>query len=603
MLGRFKQVITSYNKSYLIVFGTFFFTVIFASWFASSYGILKSDPITITLFALTALGTFSIIATIVLSSKVKSLFRFRLAQKKTVSKLRKRVLIAFSLGAALPTIVVAIFSIYFFNISVQTWFDSKVTKVLDQSVIVGESYVSEHIIQLKETSISIAEDLSTMYYDLASNSELFTKVLNAQAEMRSIDEALVFQKNTNTILAQTTLSFSLPFVNIPNHLLEKADSGEVVQIPAGHTKIRMLIKLQDHSDTYLLLGRLIDTKIIDHISKTEGAVSEYKRLKDEIGRMQIKFSLVFLTIALLLIFAAIVGGQNFAARLVLPIRNLVIAAEKVKNGDLSIQIPDHTMKKDELKVLTSAFNRMVQQLDRQQKDLVVAQRALAWSDVARQIAHEIKNPLTPIQLATDRLTSKFANEVGDKEAFLKYTKTISRHSEEIRKIVSEFINFARMPAPVFLNCNIVKLIADIIDSRRLINDKINYNFHSNATQIDFVCDQLQISRVMENLLQNSEEAMKDTKKPSITVSLLTEDNMLYILLEDNGPGIPLELKEDIKKPYVTSKETGTGLGLAIVDRIVQDHMGSFEITNNEVAGITAKLNFNLDELKRKLDYK
>lgn len=559
------------------------------------------DPITVMVMLIAAVTAFIFISVYFVSNKVSGSFTFVLRGKKRISRLRKRIIVAFSIGAALPAISVAVFSVYFFNISVQTWFDSKITKVLDQSVTVGESYISEHIIQLRETALSVADDLNQMYYDLIKDSELFTKVLNAQADMRAIDEAIVFQKDTNTILAQTSLSFSLSFATIPSHIIEQANSGVAVRVPSDKTKIRILIKLQDYSDTYLLLGRLVDAKIINHISETEGSVNEYKRLKKQIGGMQIKFSFVFILITLMLVVGAVVGGRNFAERIVRPIRRLVIAAERVRNGDLSTQIEEKDLEKDEVRVLTSAFNRMVQQLDRQQKELIIAQRAMAWSDVARQVAHEIKNPLTPIQLSADRLFMKFGDDVNDKESFKKYIDNIIRKSNDIKSIVSEFVNFARLPAPNFIKCNIVSFISDIVDSRRLIHDKITYQFSSSKEKIDFICDPSQLNQIMENLLQNAEDAIsKNVLDPAIEVTIIVNNNEIQLKVIDNGAGFSKELLQNAKDPYVTTKQKGTGLGLAIVERMVGDHYGSVEISNNDNGGGVVKLSFDLSILKEKL---
>lgn len=560
----------------------------------------QPDPITVMILLIAGSAVFIFVSVFIVSNRIDSIFSVIRRGRKRMSRLRKRIIIAFSIGAALPAISVAVFSIYFFNISVQTWFDEKVTNVLDQSIIVGESYISEHIIQLKETSLSVADDLNQMYYDLIHNTDLFNKVLNAQAEMRSIDEAIIFRKDTNTILAQTSLSFSLSFATIPSHLIERANSGEVVRVPSDKTKIRMLIKLQDYNDTYLLLGRLVDTKIINHISETEGSVNEYKRLKGQINSMQIKFSFVFIFVTLLFVAFAVVGGRNFAERIVRPIRRLVMATEKVKNGDLSIQVEEKDLEKDETRVLTSAFNRMVQQIDRQQKELIIAQRAMAWSDVARQVAHEIKNPLTPIQLSADRLLMKFSDDVKDKAAFKKYIDNIVRKSNDIKSIVSEFVNFARLPAPKFSRCNLTSYISDIVDSRRLIHDRINYKYNYSHEVIDFVCDVAQLNQIMENLLQNAEDSIyKNTKSPEIIIDIKSSDDEVQLIVSDNGEGFSSKLLETAKDAYVTTKKKGTGLGLAIVERMVQDHYGSIEIANNPSGGGAVRLSFNQSMLKEK----
>ena len=243
---------------------------------------------------------------------------------------------------------------------------------------------------------------------------------------------------------------------------------------------------------------------------------------------------------------------------------------------------------------------MTQQLNLQQKDLLVAQRALAWSDVARRVAHEIKNPLTPIQLAAERLYTKFENEVADKGTFRKYTDTIIRHTGDIKKIVSEFVNFARLPLPVFNICEIVNLIKTTVDSRKLLNDKIAYKVTSNIEQVNFICDSLQINQVMLNLLKNSEEALEAQGAGRIDVTITQESYILTIIVEDNGPGFNNDLIGRATEAYITTRLKGTGLGLAIVKKIVQDHLGELNILNNEKGGAAIKLTFNMNELKYKL---
>ena len=559
------------------------------------------DPVSVIGLMLTSLGLFLLIGIFFINNFVSNIFTFIKSGKRRVSKLRKRIIIAFSLGAAVPTLIVAVFSTYFFNFGIQSWFDSKITAVLDQSVIVAESYISEHTLQMRATALSIANDLNDMYYKLIHSPELFNQLLNGQAEMRSLDEAIVFQKSTNTILAQTSLSFSLSFATIPAHIIERADRGEIISISSDPTRIRVLIKLKDYNNTYLLIGRAVDPQIIDHINKTDGAAAEYYSLKNQIVSMQIKFSMIFILVAMILLISAIIWGRSFAERIVKPIRELVIAAEKVKNGDLTVQVPENNLRKDEIKVLSNAFNRMVKQIDRQQKDLLVAQRALAWSDVARRVAHEIKNPLTPIQLSAEILIKRYKQDVSDQTGFEKYVKNIIRHSNDIKNIVSEFVNFARMPAPTFANCDIVSLVSDLVESRKLINYKIYYSFKSNINNFDLVCDVSQINQVMVNLMQNAEEALIQPNSDSkIDVEINVQGELLFILVSDNGPGFSKEILGTATEAYVTTKKDGTGLGLAIVQRIIHDHFGEITIFNNQSGGATIKLMLNTNLLKNKL---
>jgi two-component system nitrogen regulation sensor histidine kinase NtrY len=538
---------------------------------------------------------------LLLNNPVSSLFSFIKRTRKRAYKLRKRIIIAFSFGAAVPTIIVAVFSTYFFNFGVQSWFDDKVSRVLEQSIIVGESYINEHIMQLKETAISISDDYDDLYYKLVYNPELFQEILTGQAEMRTLDEAIIFKKDTNTILAQTALSFSLSFLAIPSYVFDKASKGEVVQISSDPTKLRILIKLRNYNDTYLLIGRLIDEKIIDHINRANGTAQEYFRLKGHIFDLQVKFAMIFILLAIILLLAAIIWGRHFAEQLVKPIRELVIAAEKVKNGDLTAQVPEEGLKKDEIKILSLAFNRMVKQIDRQQRDLLIAQRALAWSDVARKVAHEIKNPLTPIHLGAEMLLKKFKNQVQDQDSFEKYINNIIKNSNEIRMIVSEFVNFARLPSPDFSKHEIVSIINQLVDERRLINDKILYQVFSNVKLFELVCDGTQLNRVLVNLLQNAEHALENISyQQRITVHIMLDGDFIAISVLDNGLGFSPHVLENATKAYFTTKAKGTGLGLAIVDKIVQDHLGTLNIFNREEGGGCVKLTFNAKELRVKL---
>ncbi|HJK87825.1 MAG: HAMP domain-containing protein [Alphaproteobacteria bacterium] len=604
-LKKFWQSIVKHryskNVPYTIIAAAVIFLLINSFFVYLEFQYSEVDPVSVIGLMLIILVGSLLFVILLLNNPVSSLFSFIKRTRKRAYKLRKRIIIAFSFGAAVPTIIVAVFSTYFFNFGVQSWFDDKVSRVLEQSIIVGESYINEHIMQLKETAISISDDYDDLYYKLVYNPELFQEILTGQAEMRTLDEAIIFKKDTNTILAQTALSFSLSFLAIPSYVFDKASKGEVVQISSDPTKLRILIKLRNYNDTYLLIGRLIDEKIIDHINRANGTAQEYFRLKGHIFDLQVKFAMIFILLAIILLLAAIIWGRHFAEQLVKPIRELVIAAEKVKNGDLTAQVPEEGLKKDEIKILSLAFNRMVKQIDRQQRDLLIAQRALAWSDVARKVAHEIKNPLTPIHLGAEMLLKKFKNQVQDQDSFEKYINNIIKNSNEIRMIVSEFVNFARLPSPDFSKHEIVSIINQLVDERRLINDKILYQVFSNVKLFELVCDGTQLNRVLVNLLQNAEHALENISyQQRITVHIMLDGDFIAISVLDNGLGFSPHVLENATKAYFTTKAKGTGLGLAIVDKIVQDHLGTLNIFNREEGGGCVKLTFNAKELRVKL---
>lgn len=593
MLSYLKQNLRSYFSSRVLIFTLAIAAIIFACATFYVISLESKNFSTIIGFLLVDLAIFLILG-VLLTQKF-----FTQNSNNDSSKLQNRIVIAFSLVAAIPTIIVSVFSVYFFNLSVQAWFDKKISTVLDQSVIVAESYIAEHKLQLKETALAVAEDLSDMYYDLIHNPALFTKTLNTEAEMRSLDEAIVLNKATNTIVANSYLSFSLSFATIPAHLIKKADLGEPVEVKSDPTKIRMLIKLKEYNDVYLLVGRLVDNKIIDHVDATNGAAAEYNSLKNEIDNIQIKFSIMFIFIALLLLFVAISFGVIFTAKIVKPIKKLVTATDKVKDGDLTVQVPENEVDKDEIGTLYAAFNRMIKQLSRQQRDLVIAQRAMAWSDVAKKVAHEIKNPLTPILLASERLLKKFSPEIKEKAEFENYLKMIIRHTNDIKNIVSEFVLFARLPAPKFMKSELVYLVKHIVEARKLLNDNILYKFESNVDQFDFMCDATQINQVMINLLKNAEESIEGRESGKIEVTIDAKDDFISVIVIDNGKGFPPELIGKATESYVTTSSKGMGVGLAIVKRIVEEHCGVLDIANREEEGAIIDIKFDLKELDLK----
>lgn len=229
-------------------------------------------------------------------------------------------------------------------------------------------------------------------------------------------------------------------------------------------------------------------------------------------------------------------------------------------------------------------------------DLLQAQRKAAWADVARRIAHEIKNPLTPIQLSAERLRRKYRAEItSDPDVFETCTDTIIRQVGDIGRMVDEFSSFAKMPTPVMREENLSEILRQQVFLQRNANSEIDYRLNLPDRPLIATCDGRQISQAVTNLLQNAADAIlenaqrADSEPPFIAVTATSKPNGAEILIEDNGPGLPETLRDRLTEPYVSTRDKGTGLGLAIVKKIMEDHGGDLVLEDRPGGGACMRL--------------
>ncbi|EIZ80338.1 periplasmic sensor signal transduction histidine kinase [Novosphingobium sp. Rr 2-17] len=233
------------------------------------------------------------------------------------------------------------------------------------------------------------------------------------------------------------------------------------------------------------------------------------------------------------------------------------------------------------------------------------QRTAAWSDVARRIAHEIKNPLTPIQLATERLSRRYRKQITDNpELFDDLTRTIIRQVGDLRKMVDEFSSFARLPKPIFRAEDPISLTRQSLFLQEVARPDIAFTFSSNNEPVTIACDRHQFGQAMTNVLKNAVEAIEarakeapEDYKGAIGVEVIGGEGSIQVRITDNGIGLTQD-RERIIEPYVTTREKGTGLGLAIVNKIVEEHGGEMTFTPADGGGTTVTMRFAEDPLAR-----
>ncbi len=232
-------------------------------------------------------------------------------------------------------------------------------------------------------------------------------------------------------------------------------------------------------------------------------------------------------------------------------------------------------------------------------ELLSAQRKAAWADVARRIAHEIKNPLTPIQLSAERLKRKYLKEItSDPETFVICTDTIVRQVGDIGRMVDEFSAFARMPAPIMKSEDLVALCREVAFLQRQGHSHVTVTLDCPEQPLYLRCDGRQLRQALINLAQNAVDAIDGRERPTegtlpkgeVVIRLHETDRATIIEVDDNGKGLPVE-RDRLTEPYVTTRAKGTGLGLAIVKKIMEDHGGELRLDDAPGGGARVSLLF------------
>lgn len=266
-----------------------------------------------------------------------------------------------------------------------------------------------------------------------------------------------------------------------------------------------------------------------------------------------------------------------------PISNLVQFARRIGRGDFSEQYTD-VKSMDEVGLLADTMNRMVKDLGEYSQKLAYSERMAAWSEIARRMAHEIKNPLSPIQLSMENLKAAYTD---DRKSFDKFfpecADTVLEEVEKLRKLANEFSEFARLPKPIFEDIEIAELLKNLVAFHANTAPKnIGVELYADEAPIVIRADRDQLNRVFTNLIKNAIEAMPDGG--ILTVSARRRHGEIFIVFEDQGAGISKENMEKLFTPYYTTKEGGTGLGLSIVKKIMRDHDATIDVVSEEGQG-------------------
>ena len=497
----------------------------------------------------------------------------------------RKYIVSFGLFTLIPSLLIAIFSLFIFSFALEKYFDKKITTAVNNSYEIAKNYVEEKRNNVQSEIVLIAFDLNKYHKIYKNDLSRFKSFLNTQNLIRDIDQLYLINSKGELIISANDSKY----FEIEKQAIEmvRNDDRPLKIINAPENRSAAVIRLQNFDDTFLYVVKNLDKNISNYLLESEEAVNFYYTVENQSLGIRISFAIIYVSIVTLLLFLSITIAIRFSSRFFISINNLITASEKIGRGNLNIKVPE--LKADrEMELLNKNFNSMIEKLKNQQDKLLSNERHEAWETVARKMAHEIKNPLTPIQLTIDNLNSKYLPDLSDekKQKYQENLKTILKQIKQIENLVNEFSDFARMPKPHIKKNDLIKIINENIDLLAKIDKSISINV-INKTEKDVILnfDNEQFSRLFFNLIKNSIESIKEKVKKTnenlqnIDIEINQRRDYITINITDTGEGFKDKRTKDIIRPYYTTKEKGTGLGLAIVDKIIYDHNGSIKFLN------------------------
>ena len=497
----------------------------------------------------------------------------------------RKYIVSFGLFTLIPSLLIAIFSLFIFSFALEKYFDKKITLAVNNSYEIARNYVDEKRNKIQSEIVLIAFDLNKYHNVYKTDLNRFKSFLNTQNIVRDIDQLFLINSKGQLILSANNSNY----IKIEDRAMNmvRNDDRPLKIINAQENKSAAVIRLQSFEDTYLYVVKNLDKKISNYLLESQEAINFYYTVENQSLGIRISFAIIYVSIITLLLFLSITIAIRFSSRFFISINNLITASEKIGKGNLDVKVPELKADK-EMELLNKNFNLMILKLKNQQEKLLSNERHEAWETVARKMAHEIKNPLTPIQLTIDNLNSKYLPDLSENKK-LKYQnnlKTILKQIKQIENLVNEFSDFARMPKPHIKSNNLLKVLNDNIELLKKIDNSININV-SNKTGNEVIInfDNEQFNRLFFNLIKNSIESINEKVKKTnnslknINIEINQRREYITVNLTDTGVGFKDKKTKDIIKPYYTTKEKGSGLGLSIVDKIINDHNGSIKFLN------------------------
>ena len=350
----------------------------------------------------------------------------------------RKYIIFFSLFTLIPSLLISIFSLFLFSFALEKYFDKKITTAVNNSYELAKNYVDEKRNKIESDIVLLAFDINKNIDYLKKNTQNTKSFLDTQRVLRDLDQIHVINSKREVIFSSSMTTY----VPIEEKAIQMVlnDDRPLKIINAFENKSAALIKLPGLKDRYLYVVKFLDEEISRYLRESEEAVNFYYTVEDKSLGIKFSFALIYIIIVTLLLFLSITIAIRFSSRFFRSINNLILASTDIGKGNLDTKVPELKAER-EIEILNKNFNDMINKLKNQQEKLLNSERHLAWETVARKLAHEIKNPLTPIQLTIDNLKSKYIDQIKNenKDKYNTNLQTIIKQIKQIEILLMSFL--------------------------------------------------------------------------------------------------------------------------------------------------------------------
>ena len=499
--------------------------------------------------------------------------------KRAGARLKTKLILFSTLIAVLSLTPQAILSVSFINSAINFWFSTQIGDALEGGLEISLEYYIGKVENLQTFSRSpfLPQLLRTLPDSPGST---WSNVKSANPEINLFQ---VFNQGGEEIF-----SSGEPRIRRFSEVTGLLNQSPAKKTQEDLTTLRTAVRSEIEGETYfVVLGITFPKKFDEFASRITITRRDFKQLFQYRNLFRFGVVLFFILFSFPILLIAILISFFLADEIIRPIVNLEEATRRITEGDFSFRLLTRT--RDELSVLVGSFNTMIAELESSRNKLVQAEKISAWREIAQRLAHEIKNPLTPIKLSAQRLLKHSRSGQGNLQDVLESAVTaITGEVENLNKLLDEFSEFSRLPRPEMREVDLESLLREVISMYRNLSFKVSIEQKFSPEELSVRADPNQLKQVFANLLKNAIQAMEDGGRIDILTDLVQKGDNRYVRMQfrDSGRGIPEEVRGEVFEPYFTTKKDGSGLGLAIAQRIVFDHNGNMWFESKEGSGTT-----------------